>query len=102
MYNFDRVIPLCTFFIKNINMHYFSVPGKLNLAIRKVLGVTAVTLSTGLSVGVFFLQFLEWWYSSENNTPSLMALPIPDPPKVPQTENQLKSVLTLCINKLQM
>ncbi|XP_056021124.1 LOW QUALITY PROTEIN: peroxisome assembly protein 12-like [Ostrea edulis] len=58
-----------------------SVPGKLNLAIRKILGVKAVTLSTGLSVGVFFLQFLEWWYSSKNNAPSLLALPIPDPLK---------------------
>ncbi|XP_062613719.1 peroxisome assembly protein 12-like [Saccostrea cucullata] len=58
-----------------------SLPGKLNLTTRKALSVTAVTLSTGLSVGVFFLQFLEWWYASDNNTPSLMALPVPDPPK---------------------
>lgn len=58
-----------------------SLPGKLNLVTRKALSVAAVTLSTSLSVGVFFLQFLEWWYASENNAPSLMALPVPDPPK---------------------
>lgn len=49
---------------------------------RKALSLTAVTLSTSLSVGVFFLQFLDWWYASENNAPSLMALPVPDPPEV--------------------
>nr|XP_022344235.1 peroxisome assembly protein 12-like [Crassostrea virginica] len=58
-----------------------SLAGKLNLVTKRVLGATAVTLSTGLSVGVFFLQFLEWWYASENNSPSLMALPVPDPPE---------------------
>ena len=60
----------------------YSLAGKLNLVTKRVLGATAVTLSTGLSVGVFFLQFLEWWYASENNSPSLMALPVPDPPEV--------------------
>uniref|UniRef100_A0A8C6U8W1 Peroxisome assembly protein 12 n=1 Tax=Neogobius melanostomus TaxID=47308 RepID=A0A8C6U8W1_9GOBI len=42
----------------------------------------AVSLSTTLSLGVFFLQFLEWWYSSDNQSTmkTLTALPAPPPP----------------------
>lgn len=43
---------------------------------------TALSLSTSLSMGVFFLQFLEWWYSSENQNTmkTLTSLPAPPPP----------------------
>ncbi|XP_051816693.1 peroxisome assembly protein 12 [Acanthochromis polyacanthus] len=42
----------------------------------------AVSLSSSLSLGVFFLQFLEWWYSSENQSSvkTLTSLPAPPPP----------------------
>uniref|UniRef100_A0A1A7Z3F5 Peroxisome assembly protein 12 n=1 Tax=Iconisemion striatum TaxID=60296 RepID=A0A1A7Z3F5_9TELE len=42
----------------------------------------AISLSTCLSLGVFFLQFLDWWYSSENQTSvkTLTSLPAPPPP----------------------
>lgn len=42
----------------------------------------ALSLSTSLSMGVFFLQFLEWWYSSENQdtVKTLTSLPAPPPP----------------------
>lgn len=42
----------------------------------------ALSLSTSLSMGVFFLQFLEWWYSSDNQSTvkSLTSLPAPPPP----------------------
>ncbi|KAM9779972.1 peroxisome assembly protein 12 [Neosynchiropus ocellatus] len=42
----------------------------------------AVSLSTSLSLGVFFLQFLDWWYSAENQTTvkTLTTLPVPPPP----------------------
>ncbi|XP_076607780.1 peroxisome assembly protein 12 [Chaetodon auriga] len=42
----------------------------------------ALSLSTSLSVGVFFLQFLEWWYSSDNQSTvkTLTSLPAPPPP----------------------
>ncbi|XP_018553996.1 peroxisome assembly protein 12 [Lates calcarifer] len=42
----------------------------------------AVSLSTSLSLGVFFLQFLEWWYSSDNQSTvkTLTSLPTPPPP----------------------
>lgn len=42
----------------------------------------AASLSTSLSLGVFFLQFLEWWYSSDNQgaVKALTSLPAPPPP----------------------
>lgn len=42
----------------------------------------ALSLSTSLSMGVFFLQFLEWWYSSENQSTvkGLTSMPAPPPP----------------------
>ncbi|XP_077168426.1 peroxisome assembly protein 12 [Paroedura picta] len=59
-----------------------SMKDQVKSAVKKALGGLAFSLSTGLSVGVFFLQFLEWWYSSENQetVKSLTALPIPPPP----------------------
>ncbi|XP_040919337.1 peroxisome assembly protein 12 [Toxotes jaculatrix] len=49
----------------------------------------AVPLSTSLSLGVFFLQFLEWWYSSENQSTvkALTSLPAPPPPLHLQEEH---------------
>ncbi|KAK3083857.1 hypothetical protein FSP39_004225 [Pinctada imbricata] len=66
----------------SIDWSHASLKEKLNFSSFRVLNFTAQTLSTGLSVGVFFLQFLDWWYASDTNAPSLMALPIPDPPQV--------------------
>ncbi|XP_053222916.1 peroxisome assembly protein 12 [Podarcis raffonei] len=59
-----------------------SLKRQVQSAAKKALGGLAFSLSTGLSVGVFFLQFLEWWYSSENqeSIKSLTALPTPPPP----------------------
>ncbi|XP_064021997.1 peroxisome assembly protein 12 [Pogoniulus pusillus] len=59
-----------------------SIKARVQAAARTALGGIACSLSTGLSVGVFFLQFLDWWYSSENQETlkSLTALPTPPPP----------------------
>lgn len=59
-----------------------SMREKMTFALKKAVGGVALSLSSGLSVGVFFLQFLEWWYSSENQDTikSLTALPTPPPP----------------------
>ncbi|TRY66730.1 hypothetical protein DNTS_023858 [Danionella cerebrum] len=50
--------------------------------LRSSQGTLAVSLSSSLSITVFFLQFLEWWYSSENQSTvkSLSSLPTPPPP----------------------
>ncbi|XP_076130447.1 peroxisome assembly protein 12 isoform X2 [Alosa pseudoharengus] len=59
-----------------------SVGEKMQRILSSVVGGVAMSLSTGLSLGVFFLQFLEWWYSSENQSTvkSLTTLPTPPPP----------------------
>jgi len=50
--------------------------------VARGVSVVSMTLSTGLSVGIFFLQFLDWWYTRDRDTTSLLALPKPDCPKV--------------------
>ncbi|XP_078081263.1 peroxisome assembly protein 12 [Mustelus asterias] len=84
-----------------------SVVGKLTSFVGKALGGMAVSLSTGVSVGVFFLQFLEWWYSSENQETikSLSSLPTPPPPvhfdRLPsESLPRLKTMCPLC-NKIR-
>lgn len=55
---------------------------KLYLLLSSAVGSVALALTSSLSVGVFFLQFLDWWYSSDQQAASLTALPAPDPPQV--------------------
>lgn len=59
-----------------------SIKTRVQSAARRALGGIAFSLSSGLAVSVFFLQFLDWWYSSENQETikSLTALPTPPPP----------------------
>ncbi|XP_032901860.1 peroxisome assembly protein 12 [Amblyraja radiata] len=84
-----------------------SVVGKITSFFANALGGAAVSLSTGVSVGIFFLQFLEWWYSSENQDTikSLSSLPTPPPPvHLDKSTNdalpRLKTVCPLC-NKIR-
>jgi len=66
----------------SISSLFYSIKAQVQSTVRKALGGIAFSLSTGLSVSVFFLQFLDWWYSSENQETikSLTALPTPPPP----------------------
>ncbi|KAG8122813.1 putative Peroxisome assembly protein [Naja naja] len=81
-----------------------SMKEQIQSAGKKILGALAFSLSTGLSVGIFFLQFLEWWYSAENQETikSLTAMPIPPPPVHLnyQTDSpllpKLKTICPLC------
>ncbi|XP_068021501.1 peroxisome assembly protein 12 [Melanerpes formicivorus] len=81
-----------------------SIKSRVQAAARKALGGAAFSLSTGLSVSIFFLQFLDWWYSSENQETikSLTALPTPPPPvhldhaATSALLPQLKTVCPLC------
>ncbi|XP_029068714.1 LOW QUALITY PROTEIN: peroxisome assembly protein 12 [Monodon monoceros] len=81
-----------------------SVGEKMKSALKQAVGGAASCLSTGLSVGVFFLQFLEWWYSSGNQETikSLTALPTPPPPVHLDYNSdspllpQMKTVCPLC------
>ncbi|XP_064620299.1 peroxisome assembly protein 12-like [Lineus longissimus] len=61
------------------------------------IGGVAILISNGLSVSVFFLQFLEWWYSSPGSPAvSLTALPVPDAPKRHDHGNNVCSQDTVC------
>ncbi|XP_048413188.1 peroxisome assembly protein 12 isoform X1 [Stegostoma tigrinum] len=84
-----------------------SVVGKLTSFLAKAMGGVTVSVSSGISVGVFFLQFLEWWYSSENQETikSLSSLPTPPPPVhfdelTNESLPRLKTVCPLC-NKIR-
>lgn len=61
---------------------YCSLAEQILFVVKKLLNFTAVSVSTGLSVGLFFIQFLDWWYSSDTAHKSLTSLPVPDPPPV--------------------
>lgn len=64
-----------------IDWNTASIATRLGYVGERLMTFAATSLSTGLSVGVFFLQFLDWWYTSDSNAPALMALPVPDAPK---------------------
>lgn len=74
-----------------------STSGKLLAALRVILRLTAACLTTSLSVGVFFLQFLEWWYASDSSAPSLTALPIPDAPMQEKLKGVHHQTCPLCM-----
>ncbi|XP_058020441.1 peroxisome assembly protein 12 [Ahaetulla prasina] len=81
-----------------------SMKEQMRSAGKKILGAFTFSLSTGLSVGIFFLQFLEWWYSAENQETikSLTAMPVPPPPVHLDYETdspllpKLKTICPLC------
>ena len=54
--------------------------------------ITSV-LANGLPVVVFFLKFIDWWYSSDNKgaIQSAMQLPVPPPPPQPKVRYTLES-----------
>ncbi|KAM4702476.1 peroxisome assembly protein 12 isoform 1-T2 [Discoglossus pictus] len=81
-----------------------SMSQRVKNIMKKALGGVALSLSTSLSLGVFFLQFLEWWYSAENQetVKALSTLPAPPPPIHFNLETyspllpKLKTVCPLC------
>ena len=75
-------IPPCKSTVKKLTCLFHSLIEKC-IAILGHGGKTLVAvLSSGLSVSVFFLQFLDWWYSTDKQSKSLINLPIPPPPEV--------------------
>ncbi|KAL9957572.1 hypothetical protein ACROYT_G034491 [Oculina patagonica] len=51
-----------------------------------VMQLLTSLLANGLPVVVFFLKFIDWWYSSDNKgaVQSVMQLPVPPPPPQPK------------------
>ena len=63
----------------------------------------ATAISVGLEFSAFFLQFLDWWYSSDNRqrTP-LTSLPIPDEAPNFQDDDKLKmNICPICRDKIK-
>ncbi|CAG5135545.1 unnamed protein product, partial [Candidula unifasciata] len=65
--------------------------------VKMILNTAAVCLSTSLSVGMFFLQFLDWWYASDSSATSLTALPVPLPPLKEHLKNVNHTLCPLCL-----
>ncbi|XP_071943988.1 peroxisome assembly protein 12-like [Antedon mediterranea] len=65
---------------------------------KKFLAVSAHGISQGLSVAVFFLQFLEWWYASENQESriAVTSLPTPPPPSLSVEHDNGKFKSNIC------
>ncbi|XP_068751158.1 peroxisome assembly protein 12-like [Montipora capricornis] len=64
---------------KNLTEKLSAIPGSLGRLV-------VVVLANGLPVIVFFLKFIEWWYSSDNKeaVQSVIQLPVPPPPPGPK------------------
>ncbi len=60
-------------------LHY-SLRTRLFSVLRYVLRWLSYGLSSSLSVGIFFLQFVDWWYSRNTYSKPLTALAVPQPP----------------------
>lgn len=60
--------------------------GKIFLLPSSLSSIVVKVIANGLPLIVFFLKFLEWWYSSENSSTvvSVTQLPIPPPPPQPK------------------
>ena len=75
----------------------FSIPG---FVLDKIIKFVTVVMPAV----VFFLQFVEWWYSTEHEmTSSVMNLPIPPPPQMPKVSKTGSlwnlNVATFCFDK---
>lgn len=76
---------------------HLSFSGKLYRLVKWLFTTAGFCLSTSLSVGVFFLRFLDWWYSSDSRAPSLTALPIPNAPQPQSLKGVKHTTCPLCM-----
>jgi len=70
----------------------FFLPSSLSSIVVKVI-------ANGLPLIVFFLKFLEWWYSSENSgtVVAVTQLPIPPPPPQPKVRLVLTNAFLMIV-----
>lgn len=52
------------------------------IVIGRLLSWIMLVLSTSLSTAIFFLQFVQWWYASDQRASAMTSLPNPGPPSV--------------------
>ncbi|XP_003403196.3 peroxisome assembly protein 12 isoform X2 [Bombus terrestris] len=58
-------------------------------------------VTTSFEFGAFFLQFVSWW-TQEHYSTSLLSLPIPPPPKIPEIAKQYKGICPICRKALRI
>uniref|UniRef100_A0A3B4XIG0 Peroxisome assembly protein 12 n=1 Tax=Seriola lalandi dorsalis TaxID=1841481 RepID=A0A3B4XIG0_SERLL len=80
--------------LKSSNTGYPKVWWLISRAARGV----AIPLSTSLSLGVFFLQFLEWWYSSENQSTMKTLTSLPEQTQTGSDSRNCPLCRRLCTN----
>lgn len=70
-----------------------TVAQRISAIPSSVMQLLTSLLANGLPVVVFFLKFIDWWYSSENKgaVQSVMQLPVPPPPPQPKVRNSPES-----------
>lgn len=80
---------LFPFFVVVVNLYLFAKQFVTCLHFRglREFGQWAMerlgsSLMNSLEVGAFFLQFLEWFYTSNSTPRSILVQPIPQPPQV--------------------
>jgi peroxin-12 len=83
-------------------MRHKSCSQRTLILLNRTLTLASVFLSTGLSVGVFFLQFVDWWYTTDQQRAmNVMSVANPGPPKKDSKygHRHLSGICPLC-NKL--
>ena len=77
--------------MQNVNTGLFSgntLTERISAIPRSLAHLLASVLANGLPVIIFFLKFIDWWYSSENKgaVQAVTQLPIPPPPPQPKVK----------------
>lgn len=71
----------------------------------RISRIIADWMGRGLTIGSYFIQFLDYWNAHSNSAPLLSAsLPIPDPPKLDEDEriHKAERSLNICLICLQV
>ena len=67
---------------------------KCYLAVKYVLRFLASTTGHVMSAAMFFVQFVDWWYTSDTRTPIATATQVP-PPNFKVSNNQATKCIKL-------
>lgn len=72
-----------------------------SFGISDTVDILQRSVTTSLEFGAFFLQFVSWW-TQEHYEKSLMTLPVPPPPKIPEVAKQYKGKCPICCKEFRV
>ncbi|XP_033332624.2 peroxisomal biogenesis factor 12 isoform X1 [Megalopta genalis] len=72
-----------------------------SFGINDSIDILQRTVTTSLEFGAFFLQFVSWW-TQEHYEKSIMTLPLPPSPKIPEMAKQYKGKCPICCKALKV